>query len=435
MSGYTRLTIQGGQRKTDVVVPDDEPIASIVPELVALLEEDRGDGARPVVLATLLGDQLEPSRTLDELGVRQGALLRLVRIDQAPPPPEVADVTDLAADAVTERGDRWRPTWSVVAASLAAALAGWIAARPAVDGLGIAPASLVLVTAALVLVATALARTRQVRAAVPLAAAGAGLALALAPALAAELGGTPAGAFVVGVALLCVPAGATALAVGRRDVALGAATGLVLAGIWLLLARLSPDPSTPAAVLVVLGTFALGLLPGVAMTVSGLNGLDDRVVAGDRPGRSLVARAVDTTHRALTWATLVAAALITAAGTELARAGGPPAWSLTAAVAVVLALRARVLPLAPGRLALLAASTGITGALLLAVGQVAPTTALGLLGGGALLLVVAAGAPLSGHLQARARRFADIVELIAVVAIVPLLLVQLGVLHDLLGTF
>ena len=65
----------------------------------------------------------------------------------------------------------------------------------------------------------------------------------------------------------------------------------------------------------------------------------------------------------------------------------------------------------------------------------APTTALGLLGGGALLLVVAAGAPLSGHLQARARRFADIVELIAVVAIVPLLLVQLGVLHDLLGTF
>ena len=103
MSGYTRLTIQGGQRKTDVVVPDDEPIASIVPELVALLEEDRGDGARPVVLATLLGDQLEPSRTLDELGVRQGALLRLVRIDQAPPPPEVADVTDLAARRCVER--------------------------------------------------------------------------------------------------------------------------------------------------------------------------------------------------------------------------------------------------------------------------------------------------------------------------------------------
>lgn len=116
MTTYTRVTIQGEGRKADLVLPDDEPVAAVLPEVLSLLDESTDRSSRPLVLMTTVGEQLSPALTLAEQDVEHGTILRLVRVDEAPPPPEVADVTDLAGDAVESRPDSWRPVWGVVAA-------------------------------------------------------------------------------------------------------------------------------------------------------------------------------------------------------------------------------------------------------------------------------------------------------------------------------
>ena len=90
MTRYTRVTVQGEGRKADLVLPDDEPIAAMLPDVLALLDETGVQSARPVVLVTTVGDQLDLSLTLAEQVVEQGTILRIVRLEEAPPPPEQA---------------------------------------------------------------------------------------------------------------------------------------------------------------------------------------------------------------------------------------------------------------------------------------------------------------------------------------------------------
>ncbi|MBN4877272.1 type VII secretion integral membrane protein EccD, partial [Providencia stuartii] len=48
-----------------------------------------------------------------------GEVLRVVRAEDAPPPPEVADVTDVVAESLQRRDDRWGETarrWTAAAA-------------------------------------------------------------------------------------------------------------------------------------------------------------------------------------------------------------------------------------------------------------------------------------------------------------------------------
>ncbi|WP_420114312.1 EsaB/YukD family protein, partial [Pseudactinotalea sp.] len=132
MTDYTRVTIQGEGRKADLVLPDDEPIAAVLPEVLSLLDETTERSSRPVVLMTTVGEQLSPALTLAEQEVEHGTILRLVRVDEAPPPPEVADVTDLMGAAVETRSDAWRPAWGVGAAAAIAAIIGFLGGPAAI---------------------------------------------------------------------------------------------------------------------------------------------------------------------------------------------------------------------------------------------------------------------------------------------------------------
>ncbi len=434
MSGWTRLTVHGTARRAQVVLPDDEPVAGLLPPLLDLLGEDRAAGARPVTLVTLLGEQVDPGRSLAEQDVMQGALLRLVRVDQAPPPPEVADVTDLVAAQLAERGDRWRPEWSLALASMLAAAAGWLVARVAV----IAPVDLAVLVASVAGAAVLAAVIGRVRAqpGTALGAAAVGAWVAAAPAMAGQLDtGVPGAAVLVGVLgaglVVAVVAGA---GLRRVPVALGALLGALLAGGALGLAPLIGVPGAVGATAVAC-VLALGLLPGVAMTVSGLNGLDDRAVSGDRPARGRVERAVDDTYRALTWSTVAVCVVAAVTGWALVAQGGPWAVPLGGVVAALVALRARVLPLAPQRLAVWAAAAVVGLGWATTRMQDAPALVAGAAATAALLAVLAVTVRLPGPAQARARRVASVAELIGVVATVPLLLAQLGVFSDLLGTF
>ncbi|MGW6130202.1 type VII secretion integral membrane protein EccD [Cellulomonas sp. NPDC055163] len=433
MTEYTRVTVQGEGRKADLVLPDDEPVAAMLPDVLSLLDDGQARSARPVALVTTVGDQLDPSLTLAEQAVPHGTILRVVRVDQAPPPPEVADVTDVAADAVQSRSDAWRPVWGVVAGAVLAGVLGFVAAGLAVRDLDVAAGTLLGVCAALAVVAALLARRGRTEPAVVAVAAAVGAAVVAArEATSGAPGETALVAFGLVGLLVAVVAGA-----GTRDagLALGGVTAAALVGAVAGMHALDAEPTHTAAVVAVLGCLLVGLLPGVAMSVSGLNGLDDRVVEGRRVSRSEAHRAVGTTHRALTWSTVATAVVAGACAWVLA--GGEDPWSrlLAVAVAGVLLLRTRIFPLAPQRLALLAAGATPLVALLAQLGRTDPARALAVTAVALVALALLVGARPREHVVARARRLGNVLELVAVVALVPLVLAHLGVFADLVETF
>ena len=370
MSDYTRLTLRGSSTAADLVLPSDEPLAAMLPDILRLLDEPAAP-ARPLTLVTVLGEQLNTSLSLAEQSVHQGAIVSLVRLDEAPAPPEVADITQLAGDSVADRADRWRREWAVLAAPVGV-----------LTGLSDAAAT---------------------------------------------------GAWLGAVAALL----ATVAQFGYADrgIALGGVCGAVLVAGWAALGLAGMTVPGAAGTIALVATLGLGLLPGVAMTVGGLTGLDDRVIEGGTVRRPDAAAAVAATHRGLNGACLALGAVIGAAGYRLGATPDGWAMGLAAAVAVVVVLRARVLPLAPQRLACFAAATAIAAGLAVSGFLLAPSWTLAGLGMLAVALVGAIGLRLSDQLRARLSRLGNTCEFLAVLAGVPLLLGLLGVYADLLAAF
>src|ERR687894_3272899 len=107
MTDFTRLTIVGTERKAELVVPSDEAIGRLLPRLMDLLGEPSGSVARPLTLVRSTGEQLDVALTAADQQVLDGELLRIVRSDDAPPPPEVADVTDVLGESLRDRAGLW----------------------------------------------------------------------------------------------------------------------------------------------------------------------------------------------------------------------------------------------------------------------------------------------------------------------------------------
>src|SRR5690606_41379016 len=119
----------------------------------------------------------------------------------------------------------------------------------------------------------------------------------------------------------------------------GGAVGAVLVVAWVAMHLMHMQTLHVAAWVAIAGVALLGVLPGIAMTASGLTGLDDRVVEGQRVARESVERAVDRTHRSLTWATVAVVVPVTDAAWLLGRSGEPAGLARAAAVAVGLHMR------------------------------------------------------------------------------------------------
>ena len=107
MTEFTRLTVIGSARKADLVVPNDEALAGLMPRLMDLLDEPTGTVVRPLTLVRSTGEQLDAALTIADQQVSDGELLRLIRSDDAPPPPEVADVTDVLGESLRDRAGLW----------------------------------------------------------------------------------------------------------------------------------------------------------------------------------------------------------------------------------------------------------------------------------------------------------------------------------------
>jgi hypothetical protein len=190
------------------------------------------------------------------------------------------------------------------------------------------------------------------------------------------------------------------------------------------------------ALLCVVCVVALGVLPRIALTASGLTGLDDRRTGGASVSRYDVDTALAAGHRGLVPATVALAASASVAGVLALRDLSVWTVALGVVVMVVLALRARAFPLTAEVVVLLVAAAVVGGRLVMAWGEhasaVGPVVALGVLA--AVPLVVLSVEP-SEQVRVRLRRVGDLLETVAVIALFPLVVGAFGVYGRLLGTF
>lgn len=438
MSGFTRLTLVGTAHRADVVVPSTEAVGAMVPDLLELLREEVHDAPASVALVRATGEQVDLGVDCVSQDLADGEVLHLVRTVDAPPPPQVADVTDAAAERLEVRADRWtvrtRQAAATVAVALATAVAGLV---PLFAGIVPDANQLPAYAAAVLLAVTASAlvgRAGRRYAGGVLAAVAVGLVPALV--LAALSIATTGDALRLGAVALWLTLG-VGIGLGRssRGALTGAAAGTVLTVLALVLDHLLPAVQADAVV-AALTAVAAGLLPWYAMVSSGLTGLDDQALDGQEPASDRVHHTLDDAYRALTWTTVAVAATSVWATVGLLGSGDVAALVLGLLTVLVLALRTRSVPLRAQVLALwVAVLVPLTVLVLGPVSVQSPLLATALAGGCAVVVAVGAALAPSGRQRARLRRLGDLVEMVAVLGILPVLLGILGVFGQLLETF
>src|SRR5699024_3076208 len=85
MTAWSRVTLVGEERRVDAVLPDDEPVGALMPEVLDLLGDEPANPARLRHLVTASGHVLGGESTLEERQITDGAVLRLVRAEEQPP--------------------------------------------------------------------------------------------------------------------------------------------------------------------------------------------------------------------------------------------------------------------------------------------------------------------------------------------------------------
>ncbi|WP_405649154.1 type VII secretion integral membrane protein EccD [Streptomyces sp. NBC_00019] len=444
-TALSRVTLVGERRRVDLVLPSREPVGVLLPEIMRLLDDRVGERPELRHLVTPDGSALAHDGTLESAGVSDGAVLRLVRVEDAPSAPVVHDVTDEVADDLDVRAWRWRPAVRRAVAGSATvvwALAAGVLARTHFD---LATVGAGLLAVALVGAAVGVLCGRARRHALA-------AALLVTAAVLAVLGvWTCADAYGWnGSARLAGVAGAVALALllagwftpSGRGALIGAGSIAGCLVLWEAALGLQDGAATAAqqtragALLAVVSVVALGVLPRLALMASGLTGLDDRRTGGVSVSRYQVGTALAATHRGLVLATVALAVSAGAAGVLVLRAVSVWTVSLGVVVMVVLALRARAFPLAAEVVVLLVAAA-VVAVRLVAVwaersAAAGPVVALGLLA--VVPLVVLAVEP-AEHVRVRLRRAGDLLESVAVIALFPLVIGVFGVYGRLLDTF
>ena len=468
-----RITVIGPRRRVDIALPAQVPFADLFPVVARYAGLDRAAVAQAPggwVLQRLGQPSFEPAATPAQVGLLDGELIYLRPGEAELPAVRCDDIADAIA-GVHAGPDRWGPAdvrrvaFGAGLALLLAGVAAIVTAGPSWPILAAAAAAM-----AVLLVAAAAAAARawdQTGAAAVLG--WAALPYAFAAGLTAPAGRLPlahAGplGLLAGFAAMTLtatltavfatpaaatPAAATPGAAAARPAFSGAAvaSGAGFAAAWL--ADAIPGlPPAGAALMVVIPALALTpLIPAVAFRLARLP--LPPVPASPADLREAAEIGQDVTERAAvadTFVTAAASALgLMGAGAELilGRGGGWLPLLAGAVLACVLLLRARIFRGRAQRLWLMIPGYG--GLAWLAVG---PLTAagpsrslpavhlallLGLLAAGAAI-VIGAGSWLPAHRPSPFwGRAADVADMAAIIAMIPLALAMAGVLGYLRG--
>ena len=448
-TGLARVTISAPQRRVDVALPEQVPLAELLPEVLRHAGEglaDDGERHGGWVLRRTDGAVLTTAQALLPQGVRDGEVLHLVPARAQWPELEYDDVVEAIADGARRRGSAWSPattraaTLAGAGVPLAVGLLAVLAAGPGHRaGWSVAAAVALLLT----LAGTAASRAYGDG---PAGATLGGYALpwaAAAGALAVS-SGDPVGPFAPlrwlgapellagSVTLLLVSVlGLLGVAARSRVFVAGATVGPV--GALAALGALVLSPEGTAAVLLGVLVFAIGALPLLAIrlgkvplppiTLPAAAPTGASYGVRDLPDRGRVHAAVARTEEMLTGMLLGHAVLAVAAAAVLATAGGLAGRLLVAVGSAVLLLRSRLFVAVRHRVPAVVAGLagfGVLGAVL--AGRAGPAGLLALTAGGLTLALVAVAAgttyarrPVSPYLG----RLADLTDTALVISVVP----------------
>jgi type VII secretion integral membrane protein EccD len=428
---FTRLSIVSGEEQLDLSLPATRPVAEYLSDLPAMFSISSQPTPDEWALSASRHGELRADLSLDDAGVLDGDLLYLTARAAAPRPPIIDD----ALAAITTTVDAAAPVWEGRARDWAtsALLAGLVVPlTAAMVTLRSASASGVLLVAGFVLTAVA-ARMLSSRGGVLLAWTG----LACVPAAAGRM--LAAHALGAGVQLVGVAAATLLglLVVGwsaRLPPAVagsGVVTGALLGAADLITAAGVRGSSLAAWASIGL-VILLAVIPHVSLGASGLLRVvrDAEAGAGGVSG-TVLDRTIATTRTTLDTLAVSVGTVAASAVTTLIVAGRPAQAWLGGLVAAIFLLRSRgfsqvlhvgfvlVVPLAGAVAAAFAAPRWIGVA---SSPNSAAVTAVGVL---AVIFVTAS----AGYLRlpevpaARLSRLLDQVEVLAVVALIPLVLV------------
>ncbi|WP_313816166.1 type VII secretion integral membrane protein EccD [Citricoccus sp.] len=448
-SPYTRVSLVGQRRNADLLLPSDTPLGTLMPQILDVLDDRPDDSLGAKLLVRPDGGELPAGQTLGETGVLDGERLRLVSRTEAPPSPIVYDLNDTVSDHTEAVPGRWSPVYRFIICGFLAAVGSWLAITGLLESfapeqqhwitLGLAAAAFVAATAV-----SAPGRQQAVAATL----AGAGALFAITGLVGLDL--PEPWSFITLAGLAAVVQGVLGFIVNRPlSMFISAAVTGVLVAVWAVAPAISDwaigdrsaDPLVGAAAIAGIVTLlVLGMLPKIALGVSGLAGMDDQHANGAAVLRRDVTTAIDSAHGGLVSSAIVCAG---SAALSLWLVGGdtlayPFSLPLLTCLVLGLGLRARAFPLAAERIPLyLATGLGTLALIRMAAGFL-PTYENAFL---AALLVVALviGAGLSvdlpEHSQARMRKTGDTIEAIALLAPIPLLIGYYGIYATLLETF
>lgn len=429
---FTRVTVLADERSLDVSLPADRPLVELLPQLRDLLSlGPQTTGAWAV--STVTAGTIDQRRSLQEAGVLDADVLYLTPPQEAAAPPVVDDVADQVRSTLDENGSEWAGDARVYGCAALAGLALLVAtaavlAMPLTTG---GRAALLADLGGSAAIAGWLLRGRGgdflLAAAVP--------AWTLAGLQLARLAGwgspAPFTAALAGAAV-----GFVALALAGRRWSAAAAAGAAVLPFGLLATALAATDLGPvriAAVGAVLAVFGVGLAPQFALARSRLVGMLRAEERGSPAGRESVLRAVGRGQAALTGAVAGIATVAAVAAAALMTGRQWAGVLLGLLLGLVFALRARAFTRTGQVLPMLVPPVVAAAAALVAVPRglgASPVVATWLAFGGPVVLIlvlVAAGrARLDEVGAARLRQLFDVVEVLAVLALVPLTVAVFG---------
>ena len=240
--------------------------------------------------------------TIADQQVSDGELLRLVRSDDAPPPPEVADVTDVLGDSMRDPAGLWSQSARELTGAIAVGVLSWAVAAQ----LNAGPVPRVIAVLALSVTAAVVGRVWMRWICVALTAAALGVAAAADWGFATELGLVPSlrpSAAILGFAALgwiCLGLG-FGQGLQFRPAWFGSLVGVPVSALPLIMVALGWRAEAAAAITAAVAVVVCGVLPRLALAASGLTGLDDQVVEGHPRRRDDVSLTVNDAYRLLSW--------------------------------------------------------------------------------------------------------------------------------------
>ncbi|MBB2941769.1 type VII secretion integral membrane protein EccD [Actinoplanes lutulentus] len=445
-----RVTIAAPTRRMDLALPDNMLVAELLPHLLRHASPgEPADFAGGWVLRRATGTVLEPGRNLAAQGVRDGELLHLSPAREDWPELAYDDVVEVIASGSRRAGRTWsdsatrRCGLAVTAGALLLGIAGL-----ALDGPPWVVTAVVALGVALALTVSGILLSRA------FSDAGAGAIVAASGLPYAFLGGAwllsapsiGAPGLLLGSSALLVlsvlghvgVAGLTRLFVAGTAAGL---TGLIAAA--LALAGVSADGSAAVAL-----TAAIGLLPAYPVLAGWLgrlpfpelpNRAEEILKDKPVPRREDVFTAVVRSGEVLSGLLLAAALSSFVAMTFLAlNDPGVSAVLLMVAAVSALLLRARLLPTPTQRVPLLVA--GFAGLAGLGAGPVISGAVPGLVLLAGAIAVAAIALPAALIFSRRPPspylgRAADILDVVAIMALIPLAFAVIGVFDNIRGLF